>query len=108
MSVNVPLTLWNHLHWELAGVRDPELVFDALFALHGLASTVFVEGTAPSREVLDAFDRLQQPAPYHPQDQTLWPKALRWRLPFTREVLSALGALGASNAPPELIDHLFV
>jgi hypothetical protein len=108
MSGNVPLTLWNHPHWELAGVRDPELVFDALSLLQGLASTVFVEGTAPSGDVVDAFQRLQQSGPYLPQDQTLWPKALQWRLPFTREVLSALGALGSSNAPPELLDHLFV
>jgi hypothetical protein len=108
MTPDVPLTLWDQPHWELAGITDTEVFFESVDILRGLASTLFVEGTSPSDAVLEAFERLREPGPYLPQDQTIWPRAFQWRLPLSSSVLKELRALASFNATPELIDHLFI
>jgi hypothetical protein len=106
--VHVPLLLWNQPHWELSGRHDSVAFFRHLGEALPTATTLFVEGSGMARDVRTFFESAAEPGDYLPERQTIWPRSVRYRLPFNSPTLAALAHLAEQHADPELLHHLFV
>ena len=97
----------NCTFWDIdSGVDDPEKFFRLLPSLFPAATTLFIEGTSISPNVLLCYERHKQEGPYLPARQTIFPSSKRIRCATSRLLWEELAQLGAEHAVPELLDHL--
>ncbi len=95
--------------WDIdKGITDPVSFFQLLGELFPTATHLYVEGTSITRNVAAVYARYEDPGPYLPGRDTIWPASRTYRCRLGPALLAELALLGASHAQPELADHLSV
>ena len=96
-------------YWELRATEVPPETFFALLAPHfPEATTLFLEGTDFSGDVLEAVRRYGSPGEFTPGANTIWPESTKVRCRFSLELAEALARLAKRHGTPEIGDHVFL
>lgn len=87
---------------------DSAAFFRLLPAHFPEATTLYVEGTSITEDVLACYERHGEAGEFLAERGTIFPRSRKLRCRFSAELCAELAALAEVHAEPELLDHLHV
>ncbi len=69
------------------------------------ATSIFIEGTSISKDMLNVYKNNLQKGEYLPSSGTLFPKSQKFRCEYSPNFLKELEIQSEKHAEPELFDH---